>query len=489
MSDPIPRSGLGRFFHSRIFVKYITLTLLVGGALNLIILMLYWDRQRNAQSSAVATEISTLSNAVAGPVSLLLERGDKNEARKLLAVFSGYPHIICADFYLTSSQAPALSWPVIGCERIKKPGSTAEVPLAMAKSGAKMVLRLDDAQLRRALNEDMGVILAFGLLGGFVLIVAGALSFAWLIVKPLKKLVSAIDIFERDNTPTKVASTSEDEVGRVIDSYNQLLDREVERVGALRKAHRQTMESVNYATRIQSAILPRDTDCDDAFSAFAKIWRPRDLVSGDMYWLRRSGDITTLAVIDCTGHGVPGGFMTMIAAATLDRVYQDGLDISPSDALTRLSDLTKSVLGQGKDGADSNDGMDAAILRFDAHKPYVLFSGAQLSLFVETPVGFRRIKGDRVSLGYKDTRSNPRFGEHKIDLSTQPMIALATDGLIDQVGGPRGLAFGYKRLVSVMDAHSAGGVHEVCDAVSKAHTNYAQGQEQRDDVTFIVFKG
>lgn len=481
-------SKIGRFFRRRLFAKYIFLTLLVGGLLNFVILTLYWDRERTVQTSRVATEIATLSNAIARPVSVLLDRGDTREARNLLAVFSGYPHIICADFYAAESAEPVVSWPVVGCARIKRPGTRAEVPLAVLAPGAKMVVRLDDAQLRKDLNADMAVILVIGLFGGLALLVSGASAFGLFIGRPLKKLVHAIDTFERQNSPTKVNHTSEDEVGRVIDSYNQLLDREAERVGALREAHRQTMESVAYATRIQNAIMPGDGECNRTFGAFGKIWRPRDVVGGDMYWLRRSGNITTLALIDCTGHGVPGGFMTMIAAASLDRVYQDEPTISPARALARLSDLTRSVLGQGQERAQSNDGMDAAIVEFDADTESAVFAAAQLSVLVETATGFQRIRGNRVSLGYQDTEKNPTLTEHEIDLRDDPLIVLMTDGIVDQIGASRKIAFGFRSILTTLDETRSDGINAMLDALSTRLAQHAGSETQRDDLTVLALR-
>lgn len=113
------------------------------------------------------------------------------------------------------------------------------------------------------------------------------------------------------------------------------------------------------------------------------IWEPRDLVGGDIYWVHTHGNSTSVADIDCTGHGVPGGFMTMLATATLDRIYADNENFQPGRALARLSDLTKQLLNQDRDTSASNDGMDAGICRIDRSTGQLTFAGARLSLMVK----------------------------------------------------------------------------------------------------------
>jgi len=476
------------FLRQRIFFKHMLATLLIGGTLNAVVLFWYKDYKESAQTDQVAAEMAAIANRIARPAADLIAAGNASQARGLLAVFAGFPYVVCADLSLENGGAPAVSWPVIGCAKINKPGFDIEVTAPTGGGEANMLVRIDPVLLASELRTEVGVVLALGLLGGFSLILAGAGAFIWLISRPLRQMLHAIERFERDDDPTKISYTSEDEIGKVITSYNMMLDREVERVTAIRDAHRQIVDSVTYATRIQQCLLPTASQCAEAFDDFAVIWEPRDLVGGDIYWVRTTGPTTTVAVIDCTGHGVPGGFMTMLAIATLERLYFEDETLGPAEALSRLSDLTRMLLSQDGDDATSNDGMDAAICQINALENTAVFSGARLSLLTSSNENTMRIKGDRMSVGYPDTPSLPQFIEHQIHLEDDTMLMITTDGLIDQLGGAKRLAFGYQHLLPVITKHSDGTAQDLLFAVKKAFQDYSADEERLDDLTVLAFR-
>jgi serine phosphatase RsbU (regulator of sigma subunit) len=351
-----------------------------------------------------------------------------------------------------------------------------------------MLVRMDEAILANELRTEVGVVVALGLLGGLALILAGGFAFLWLINRPLSRMLQAIERFERHDDPQRVGYRSADEIGRVVASYNAMLDREVERVTEIREAHREIVDSVTYATRIQQGLLPTPEQCAEAFGDFAVIWQPRDLVGGDIYWVRRSGAITTVAVIDCTGHGVPGGFMTMLAIATLERIFAEDDTLTPGEAMSRLSDLTRMLLNQDQAGGASNDGMDAAMCRIDVAAEEMVFAGARLSMLLANGGQVQRIRGDRISLGYPDTPAGPRFTEHKLRLDNGATALIATDGLIDQLGGPKRRAFGYRRAMAELQAHMDASANDLIAVLSRAFEEYVGAEERLDDLTVLAFR-
>ncbi|WP_109313325.1 SpoIIE family protein phosphatase [Ruegeria sp. AU67] len=479
---------LWTFLKRRIFLKHILATLLLGGVLNAIVLLFYYEFKKKAQTDQVAAEVATIANRIARPLAELVEVGNFAQATSLLAVYSGFPYIICAEQRLEPSSDSLVSWPAIGCDKIKKSGLDVVVSVPTAAGPATMLVRIDQEILNDELRTEVGVVVLLGMLGGFALILAGAAAFLWLINRPLGQMLKAIERFERYDDPQIVPYQSEDEIGKVVQSYNSMLDREVERVSEIREAHHQIVASVNYATRIQQGLLPRTSQCKAAFADFAVIWEPRDLVGGDIYWVKTDGPITTLAVIDCTGHGVPGGFMTMLAIATLERLYFENETLSPSLALSKLSDLTRSLLNQDTENGTSNDGMDAAICQIDSAKGVATFAGAHMSLLVKSKTGIDRIRGDKLSIGYADTPIGPKYLEHEVQMDQITDFFISTDGLIDQLGGEKRLAFGFQRIVSVFEQEEWSCSEYLLSAIHSAFQDYSTNEERLDDLTMIAFR-
>jgi len=480
--------GLGAFVRRRIFLKYILATLLVGIALNLVVLAFYYEHRRATQTGRIAAEIETVANRVARPASALAREGDVRRARELLSVFAAFPYAVCADLNLDGKEKPATSWPVIGCARMKKPGRDMDVAIPSAGPGVTMRIRIDPAVLTAELRDEFLVLGALGAVGGLALVLGGVIAFLWYINRPLSLLLTSIEQFERHDDPMRVAYRSEDEIGKVVNSYNMMLDREVERVSEIREAHHSILDSVTYASRIQRGLLPTREQLSAACAESSVLWQPRDGVGGDIYWVHSQGPHTTIAVIDCTGHGVPGGFMTMLAIATLERIFTAEENLSPGEILTRLSDLTRGLLNQDAANPVSNDGMDAAICRIDKASSEGMFAGARLSLIVCAAGRSERIRGDRMSLGYADTPAVPRFEDKTFPLGADTKLFLTTDGVIDQLGGPRHIAFGYSRFMNIVDSHASKGLDEVLGALERELGEYAGPEKRLDDVTVLAVR-
>jgi serine phosphatase RsbU (regulator of sigma subunit) len=471
---------------NRIFLKYMLVTIAIGGALNTLVLFAYFERRSEAQTDQVAAEIATLANKIGRPAAELASAGEIGQARALLAVFSGFPYTICADLRLAGDTL-AVAWPAPGCDRIKRQGDDVVVQLSSAGPGANILIRIDPKILASELRTEILVVIILGVFGGFALILSGAAAFLWLINRPLARLLAAIGHFEQRNEPQKVDHDTTDEIGRVITGYNSMLDREVERVAEVQSAHREIIDSVTYATRIQRALLPTEAQCAAAFSDFDVLWQPRDLVGGDIYWVRQSGPITTLAVVDCTGHGVPGGFMTMLAVSTLERIFAEDETITPGPALSRLSDLTREMLARDDPDASSNDGMDAAICQMNVATGRTEFAGARLSMLVVADGEVTRLRGDKIEVGYPDTPVAPSFYEHKVELKQGSLALIVTDGAIDQIGGPKRLAFGYRRLLAEIQNTAGAQAADVIAGLSNALQVYAGNEARRDDLTILAF--
>ncbi|WP_419785945.1 PP2C family protein-serine/threonine phosphatase [Pseudodesulfovibrio sp.] len=254
----------------------------------------------------------------------------------------------------------------------------------------------------------------------------------------------------------------------------------------LTRAQRQIGQSLKYASLIQKSFLPDRNDLRDFLPDHFLIWEQRDTVGGDAYWVRPTENGFFIGVIDCTGHGVPGAFMTLIVASLLDKAAGDGEE-SPAAVLGRMNRLIKDSLGQTNREAPSDDGMDCGLCHVSRNGP-LFFAGANTPLYLLDREGARVIKGDRCGLGY--VRSDPDFSFTDIPVSPSPDMRfyLASDGLTDQVGGDLRIPFGKRRFMTFMEREretplSAQGVNLLAELAA-----YQGTEIRRDDVTVIGFK-
>lgn len=481
-----PFRTAARVVRRHLFVKFVLVTLGLGFVANGVVLSIYYQHRRTQVIGEAAAEIATITNRIGRPIARYLAVGELAPARDLLAVFAALPYAVCADLFTTTG-APALSWPAIGCARIRRPGEEIRIDLPAADGAASLMVRYNRALVLANLNREFLVLIGIGVIGGLAILLPAIATFLLIINRPLARLLGAIEQFQRHEEPTHVHHRSEDELGQVIQSYNMMIDREVQRVAQIRNAHRSIVESVTYASRIQRGLLPRAERLQACFADAAVLWEPRDVVGGDIYWVSASPRRTTVAVLDCTGHGVPGGFMTMVAISTLERIVAERDDLSPAEILRRLNGLMRRLLNQDVPDPASNDGMDAAICQIDAANRTIAFAGAKLSLLLARGDAVTRIRGDAISIGYADSPPDPCFRETTLPLTDPTRIFLATDGMVGQPGGARRMAFGYRRLMRLIAERADAPLERVLHGLKAEFAAYAGDEPRRDDMTVVAF--
>jgi len=201
----------------------------------------------------------------------------------------------------------------------------------------------------------------------------------------------------------------------------------------LESQNKEIIQSINYAQRLQDAILPSRKLLEAIFVNFDIYYRPKDIVSGDFYWFETTKDYTYFAVADCTGHGVPGALVSVVGYNALNRCINELNLTDPGEILDRLTILVEHTF----DNADSvvSDGMDICLCRWD-HKGEVVYSGAFNPLYVLREDDFEEVKADRQPIG-KFIKRTP-FTSNKVKVSEGDQIFLFTDGYLDQFGGERG---------------------------------------------------
>ena len=357
----------------------------------------------------------------------------------------------------------------------------------------------------QALNQAaMGVVAIGILLAGFFITLH--LAVRGLIKKPLDRLLSAMGMVEQKKW-RKVDWESEDEIGLVTGAFNRMVDglksgdeakrllAELEKVQKalvdknkqLKKANRLIIESIQYARRIQTAMLPDKNALGDGVKELHVCWEPLHLVGGDYFWLERFGDKCLLVVIDCTGHGVPGAFMTLVVASALDNILHEDKILTPSAILYELDRRVRARLRQDQPDSDSDDGLEAVICLWDPEAKTVTFAGAGLPLMYTQDGKVTKLKGDRGMLGYRTLPPKGGFRDRVINVEPGMSFYMLTDGISDHMGGEPPMLLGKKRLCRMIDPIQDLPMSSQLECIEKGLRNYRGEQPRRDDMTLVGF--
>lgn len=267
------------------------------------------------------------------------------------------------------------------------------------------------------------------------------------------------------------------------------LREEKEKVDA---AHKDIRDSINYAKRIQEAILPINAEFKKALPHSFVMLRPRDVVSGDFYWFARKEHRVYFAVVDCTGHGVPGAFMSMIGNTLLNEIVNEKGTAHPSAILDMLHEGVTNALKQDKQSAETRDGMDVALCCFDAKNNTLEYAGANRPLYLVTGdlspgrlPSLEEIKADKQPIGGANIAGRKPFTNHFVSISAGDSIYIFTDGYIDQFGGDKGKKFMAKRFQDMLISIRHMSMEEQRDYIDKEFSEWKNGLEQVDDVCVI----
>ncbi len=327
-----------------------------------------------------------------------------------------------------------------------------------------------------------------------------------------------------------------------LEEYSKTLEQKVrERTAELHKsldevseANQKIMASIRYAKMIQESFLPDMEKIKACVPDSFFVWKPKDIVGGDIFFTDVFKGGFVIAIIDCTGHGVPGALMTMIASAALKRIITDEGCHDPGAILKRLNLIVKTSLKQDTDQAISNDGLDAGIcfvrsrssepacqpspvvrengeavmsenqeatLSADASRGVrengqtmmseslqLIFAGAKTDLMIVHHNEANTVKGDKQSIGYKRSDLSFDFTNHTIDIGKGMSFYMTTDGFVDQLGGKKRFSFGRRRLQNLLKENAGLPFDEQENIMLQTFDEYKGKNERQDDVTVVGFK-
>lgn len=287
---------------------------------------------------------------------------------------------------------------------------------------------------------------------------------------------------------------------------NKILNQKNEQISTKNKIieekNKDITDSLNYAKRIQTAILPEENLLLKYFDSFV-YYLPKDIVSGDFFWIKEAGNKFYFSVVDCTGHGVPGAFMSIIGFNSLNRIIED-LQLSETGSiLDKLNELViHSIRKQDKDGSSVRDGMDLSFCCIDLESNMLQFSGANNPLYVlrtvsndshnlpismtENGYNLLEIKADKMAIG--GAENSKKYQTHQVQLQQGDAIYLFSDGYADQFGGPKGKKFMYRRfkeLILSIQEHPMSKQKEIFDTTM---LNWKGDVDQIDDICVLGVK-
>ncbi len=240
-------------------------------------------------------------------------------------------------------------------------------------------------------------------------------------------------------------------------------------------------DSIKYAEKIQTAVLPPPDFMKDYFDDYFILFKPRDIVSGDFYWGTKKDGLSIVTAADCTGHGVPGAFMSMLGMAFLNEIVNNTDKPSTDLILNELRKNVKSALRQTGQEGETKDGMDIAICIVDYRNKTLQFSGAFNPLFLVKDNELIQVKGDRMPIAIHQKAEIP-FTRHNIDIEKGDTFYIFSDGYVDQFGGPEGKKIKLKRLQEIVLENYAKPMDEQKQILEDIFTDWQGDQEQIDDV-------
>lgn len=259
-----------------------------------------------------------------------------------------------------------------------------------------------------------------------------------------------------------------------------------EKNNIIAEQNKDLIDSINYARRIQQAILPEKEVEDELLKHGFVLYKPKHIVSGDFYWLHKSENEIFIAVIDCTGHGVPGALLTMLAHNAINKaVIEKGLT-DPTSILDEMNEEVKSSLKQNQN-TEIRDSMEVGFVRFNSLTNQLQFAGANTSLTYLQNKELKFANGGKCSVGSVQEGEIALPVTHTIDLKKGDSFYLYSDGFADQFGGPKGKKYKYKQLEEFLLLNSSKPVEEQKRLLGIAFEQWKGNLEQVDDVTVIGY--
>lgn len=257
----------------------------------------------------------------------------------------------------------------------------------------------------------------------------------------------------------------------------------------LKESSRKIAESITYASRIQRSILLQEEEVQKVLPDSFIYYEPRDVVSGDFYWLSEQNDKIIVATVDCTGHGVPGAFMALIGNTLMNEIVNEKRVTKPSQVLKQMNEGVMKALRQKTDG-HSQDGMEMSLCVIDRKKKTIECAGAMNPIYFINGDRVEIVKPDMISIGGALTKNEDvsEFKDHLIPMEKGTLIYMFTDGYMDQFGGTENKKFNTKRFKEMLLEIRSLEMSEQKNVIAERMKDWRKGQRQIDDMLVLGIK-
>jgi serine phosphatase RsbU (regulator of sigma subunit) len=243
-------------------------------------------------------------------------------------------------------------------------------------------------------------------------------------------------------------------------------------------------DSIQYASRLQQAILPPDDMLFQLIPRHFIFFKPRDIVSGDYYYIAEKNGLAIIVTADCTGHGVPGALMSMLGTAILNEILGKMTDISPDHILNEMRSQIIRALHQSGRSGEHRDGMDLALYILDNANKQLYFAGANNPVIIARNGELIELKPDKMPIGIYE-KGNIPFSSQCVPVLDNDMLYTFSDGILDQFGGPNGKKFMIKRFRELLIQISNLEESVQKDKINEAFLNWKGASNQIDDILVI----
>lgn len=318
-----------------------------------------------------------------------------------------------------------------------------------------------------------------------------------------KKVDEQVQLLQTEKEKLEEEKKKVDEKVKKLWSQSMAIHKEKEKINEIKVEielqHREVIDSVNYAKRIQEAILPSLHEISVCFPHSFVLFKPKNIVSGDFYWFSQQNEKIIIASIDCTGHGVPGAFMSVIGSTLLNQIVNEKGITDPAEILDLLDKGVNYSLHQTQTGSQSRDGMDAAICCFEFSSPIgkekrvvcevegdlkLHFAGANRPLYYIKNNDLEEIKADKFSIGGHDYNNLKTFTTHTFLLEKNDSLYISTDGFADQFG-QNNKKLKTKKFKEILLSIQDKSMQEQKSFLDTFIENWRENLEQTDDIQMI----
>jgi serine phosphatase RsbU (regulator of sigma subunit) len=258
----------------------------------------------------------------------------------------------------------------------------------------------------------------------------------------------------------------------------------IERTRKIESQNREITDSIQYASKIQMALLPPQEEVERLLPSYFILNKPREIVSGDYYWITQKDTIILIAVADCTGHGVPGAFMSILGISLLNGIVSKSPDVKANEILNHLrKQIIRSLHQTGKHD-ETRDGMEMALCIIDFGKNKLQFSGASRPLYLIRNNEFFELKGNSMPIGIHADEENS-FTSKEMNIEKGDLIYLFSDGYVDQIGGPFRKTLRSEHLKEILMGIHQQPMQDQKRILEKSFEDWKGDIEQVDDVMLI----